>query len=391
MKIEKRMAEIAERKIEIRSQLEGNEDVNLDEVKAELDSLEVEERGLKDKLSIAQSINEGQIEVRQIEKPKMEERKMVEFQIDNIVDAPEFRSAFLKNLQGKSLTEVEQRALTTAANSAGAAVPTQTLNTIVDKMRQVSVLFPLVRVSYIPGNVSIVVANAKNAAAWKTEGADGTAADDTVTSVSLAGYELIKLVEISAAASAMTVDAFEVYIAEEVGRQLGIALENAILNGTGSGQPTGILSGITWAAGTNMINYTTALTISYDNLLDTVALLPTLYHQNAVFVMSRKTLFSGIRKIKSTTNEPIFTLDSTQGFAGSIFGFKVIIDDYIADDVILFGDLSYFYLNFALSPTIETSIEAGFRSGKKVYRGLAVLDGKPALAEAFVKLSKTGL
>lgn len=387
MKIEKRMQEIADRKVEIRSALESNEEINLEEVKAELETLETEERGLKDKLSVAQSINEGQIEVRQIEKPKGETKMVVEFNQETIVSAPEFRSAFLKNLQGKALSEVEQRALTTAANSAGAAVPTQTLSTIVDKLRQSSVLFPLVRVSYIPGNVSIVVANAKNAAAWKTEGADGTPADDTVTKVNLAGYELIKLVEISAAASAMTIDAFEVYIAEEIGRQLGIAVENAILNGDGDGEPTGILTGITWDGG-NSETWAANAEIGYDDLINGVALLPTLYHTNAVFVMNRKTLFGGVRKVKTTTGEPIFTLDASGAFAGTVFGYKVIINDYIADNTILFGDLSQYYMNFAQSPSIETSLEAGFRSGKKVFRGLAVADGKPANTEAFVKIYK---
>ena len=311
----------------------------------------------------------------------------MEFNQETIVSAPEFRSAFLKNLQGKPINEIEQRALTTASNSAGAAVPTQTLNTIVDKLRQSSVLFPLIKVSYIPGNVSIVVANAKNAAAWKVEGNDGTPADDTVTKVNLAGYELIKLVEISAAASAMTIDAFEAYIAEEIGRQLGIAVENAILNGDGDGEPTGILGGITWGS-TNSETWAANAEIAYDDLINGVALLPTLYHPNAIFVMNRKTLFGGVRKIKTTTGEPIFAYNAQDGFAGTIFGYKVVINDYIADNNILFGDFGQYYMNFAQQPTIETSIEAGFRSGKKVFRGLAVADGKPALTEAFVKIYK---
>ena len=62
---------------------------------------------------------------------------------------------------------------------------------------------------------------------------------------------------------------------------------------------------------------------------------------------------------------------------------------YIADDVILFGDLSYYRMNIPKSPEISTSEHAGFVSGKTVYRGLAVADGKVSLTEAFVKLTKT--
>ena len=318
--------------------------------------------------------------------PKPEERKK-EFTADTILDTPEYRSAYLKRLQGKELNDVEKRALTTASNSAGAAVPTTTLNKIIDKLRQTSALFPRITVSYVPGNLSLVVANAKNAATWKAEGTDGTPADDTVVRVNLTGYELIKLVEISAAAEAMTIDAFEDYIASEIGRQLAIAIENAILNGDGDGEPTGILEGITWTSD-NSTTWASNGTIGYDNLVDALALLPTLYHNNAIFVMNRKMLFGGIRKIKTDDKQPIFTYNPQDAARNSILGYPVVVDDYMPDDTILLGDFSYYYMNFAKSPEISVSREAGFKSGKVTYRGLAVADGKPALAEAFVKISK---
>lgn len=373
--IEKRLKEINDRKLEIRSLLEGDDEVNLDEVKDELESLEKEQDELAEKKEVVEKIET--VEARTINQPK--EIKTMEFNKETILSAPEFRSAYLKNLQGKELNEVEKRALTTASDSAGGAVPTQTQNAIIDKLRQSSALFPFVKTSFIPGNVSLVVANSKNAAEWKSEGSDGTAYDDTVTKVNLAGYELIKLVEISASASAMTIDAFEQYIVDEIGRQLGIALENAILNGDGDGQPSGINT-LTWNED-NSVEYST---LDYDTLVDTIALLPTLYHPNAKFVMNRKTFFAGVQKVKDGET-PIFNLNPSATAPFSVLGYPVVLDDYLADGEILFGDFTYYYLNFSLAPSIETSIEAGFRSGKKVYRGLAVVDGKPALSEAFVK------
>jgi HK97 family phage major capsid protein len=171
---------------------------------------------------------------------------------------------------------------------------------------------------------------------------------------------------------------------------MSIALENAILNGTGTGQPTGILTGITWTTGSNRIDWGTGA-VGYDNIVDGLALLPTMYHNTSVFVMSRKTLFGGIRKIKETTGAPIFTYNAQDAAAMRILGYPVIMDDYIPDDVILVGDLSYYYMNFSSPIELSSSREAGFKSGKITYRGLAVTDGKPALAEAFVKISKTGV
>ncbi|OUM85693.1 MAG: hypothetical protein BAA01_09500 [Bacillus thermozeamaize] len=385
---EKRLQEIEARKLEIRALLEKEDaEVDLDKLEQELRDLDKEKQDIERRQQIAASIQSGAVDANPITKPQGEQRNFEGMERDAILATPEYRSAYLKRLLGRDLTEVEQRVLTTAANSAGAAVPTTTLNKIIDKLRQTSALFPRITVSYVPGNLSLVVANAKNAAAWKAEGTDGTPADDTVVSVNLAGYELIKLVEISAAAQAMTIDAFEAYIASEIGRQMAIAVENAILNGTGSGQPTGILTGITWDAN-NSHEWAAGSAITYDDLVDGLALLPTMYHPNAVFVMNRKMLFGGVRKIKTDDKQPIFTYNPQDAARNSILGYPVIVDDYMPDNTILLGDFSYYYWNFAQAPTIETSRDAGFRSGKVVYRGLAVADGKPALAEAFVKISQ---
>jgi HK97 family phage major capsid protein len=390
-----RWAEIEKRKQEIRELLSGEQEVDLEKTELELRELDKEKVDIEKREKLASSIQkqETQLDVSKIEKPKeVRSVQIVEKTKEEILASPEYRQSYYNRLLGKDLTDVEQRILTTAGASVGSAVPTTTLNMIIDRLRQTSVLFPKISVSNIPNNVTMVVANAKNASAWKAEGTNGTFLDDTVTSVTLNGYENIKLVEISATAYTSSIDALESYISAEIGRQMGISIENAILNGTGSAnnQPVGILSGITWTSGTNYLNWGAGAP-TYDNLIDGVSYLPTLYHQNAVMVMSRATLFGGIRKIKQTTGEPIFIYNAQDKFAGSVFGYPVIINDYIANDVILFGDLSYYYFNFVRQPQIDFSRDFGFQSGRLSYRGMFIADGKPALTEAFVKIGKTGV
>ena len=383
----KRIMEIEARKAELRALLESEQDVNLQDVQAELRKLQDEKAQIEERTKTAASITTGAIPANVLVKPATEKRNFEEMNKEELLSSPEYRSAYLKRLQDRELNETEKRALTTAAASAGAAVPTTTLNMIIDKLRQTSALFPLINVSYVPGNLRLAVANAKNASSWKAEGTNGTAADDTLVAVNLTGFELIKLVEISAAAQAMAIDAFESYIAAEIGRQMAIAIENAILNGTGTNQPTGILTGVTWDA-TNSATFPNNASVSYDNLVDMLALLPTMYHDRAHFVMNRKTLFGQIRKIKSTDGTPIFAYNPQDRTAMTILGYPIVLDDMAPDDTILLGDLGYYYFNFSQAPAIESSAAAGFMSGKVVYRGLAVADGKPALNEAFVKLTK---
>lgn len=372
--LEKRLKQIQARKKEMRSLVDA-EGTDLKALETELDDLNKEEQELRNKINLAKELESDAKEI----EDKKENRNM-----NFTVDSKEYRNAFLKELMGKKLDEVEERALTSVSGSAGAAIPTQTMNKIIDKLQQTSILFNEVSVSYIAGNVSFVVANAKNDAAFKAEGADGTSLDDTVTTVSLTGHELIKLVEISAKVSAMTIDAFESYIVAEIGRKMAIAIENAILNGTGSDQPTGLLK-----AGqiTNTGTFDEA-GITYKDLVGLLAKLPTMYHQNAKLTMPRELFFNEIIGMTTSTGEPVVTQNPQAPMLFNVLGYPVKINDYMPADTILFGDFNFYKLNFAQSPSIESDKSAGFKSGKTIYRGLAIVDGKPALAEAFVKYTR---
>jgi HK97 family phage major capsid protein len=107
--------------------------------------------------------------------------------------------------------------------------------------------------------------------------------------------------------------------------------------------------------------------------------------------MNRKTLFSGIRKIKDTQSRPLFTYNPQDATSMTVLGYPVVMNDYVPDDVIIICNPSYYYMNFSKPVELSSDRSVGFKSGKVTYRGLAVVDGKPALPEAFVKLSKTGV
>lgn len=384
-----RILEIETRLSAIKGEIDAADTAKLAELETEITALKEERISLTEQAekrkSLLNGITAGEIPATIIE-PIKEERKIMDFENmtkEQLTANPEFRSAYLKNLQGKPLNETEQRALSTAAGSAGAAVPTTLVNGIIDKLVQTSALFGKISVTNIPGNVTFAVANAKNDAAWKVEGADGTPADDTVASVSLAGYELIKLVEISAAARAMTIDAFEQYVIAEISRKMAIALENAILNGTGTGQPKGVLAetltGVTF----------TKAAMAYKDITKIMAALPTMYHPGAIFAMPRALFFNEVLGMQDTGGKPIVVADAQSPAKFNLLGYPVVIDDYMPVDTILFGDFSFYKMNFSKDIAIEADGSVGFKSGKITYRGLAVVDGKTALTEAFVKATRS--
>jgi len=64
------------------------------------------------------------------------------------------------------------------------------------------------------------------------------------------------MVQVSRVVEQLSIDAFEAYIVDKLFKKLMVAIENAVLNGTGvtNKQPMGILNAITWG-GSNQIIY----------------------------------------------------------------------------------------------------------------------------------------
>lgn len=304
----------------------------------------------------------------------------------------EYRSAFFKTLQGRELTEPEQRAYTAAqaekradsfntlSNSA-AVVPTRTLNEIVRQAGSVNGLFGEVRLFAVPSNMAIPVGVPTDPAAWHTEGAAVERKAVSATNVAFAGHELMKVLSMSAAVKRMELSAFESYITQEMRTSIADAIGAAIVNGDGAGKPKGILSGVTWDAKNSIA--TTALTA--DNLLAAIALMPAGYSAGAKFAMSTATLFGTVYPLKDTAGAYYFT-DTEKGGVHRLFGFPVVLDDNIPAGTILFGNFRYYGVNVPSGVAVEMSRESGFTSGLIDYRALCIADGKPIVPGAFVKI-----
>lgn len=245
-------------------------------------------------------------------------------------NTPEYRSAFYKSLLGKELTDGENRAF---------------------------------------------------AAAQAEKRADAFNTLSNSAAVTFTGRELIKILSMSAAVKRMDTAAFERYLTDELKSCIADAIGAAIVSGTGNGQPTGILSGITW----NNKNRIQTTELTADNLLAAVALLPAGYAGGAKFAMSTATLFGSVYPLKDGENRYFFT-DPERGGVRRLFGFEIVLDDNIPAGTILFGNFRYYGVNIPQGVAIEVSRESGFTSGLIDYRALCIADGKPIVPGAFVKV-----
>ena len=100
-------------------------------------------------------------------------------------------------------------------------------------------------------------------------------------------------------------------------------------------------------------------------------------------------LFKDVYGLTDENKRPIFIQDAQSDNIGKLLGFTVVVDDFMPDDVIVFGDFRYMGFNLPGGITVEASRESSFRNGRIDFRALAVADCKPIVDEAFVKLYKS--
>lgn len=386
----KDIEEIEKRAAEIGKLIDGNEDADIQSLNIELDGLKQAKENIIEKRSKS---NKGFNPV-----TGMEFNKGVDIpEGTDLFKTKEYRSAFFKEMLGQKLTEaekniyerarMEKRADTFNAMSNSAAVlPTQTLNEIIEKARTQGGLISAVRQFNIPSNLSVPIGTPGTKANWHVEGVAVESEKVDTVSVSFSAYEILKVFSMSAIANKMSIGAFESYLETELTNCVMDTLNEAMVSGTGSGQGTGLITGITWDA-TNSFTY--ADKPAYTDFTKMLGMLKRGYGANAKFAMNNASLYNLIYSLTDDNKRPLFIADPQQQQIGYILGKPIIIDDYIPDDTILLGDFNYMGYNLPQGVLLEVSRESSFKSGLIDYRALAIADCKPLVPEAFLKLSKT--
>lgn len=388
MKIEKRLQEIKAEKLEIRRKLEANEEMELDAVEKRLADLEEEEKSLVNKREMAQRINVGAEDATEIKKEEIkEERKM---EREELLKDDVYRRAFAKKLQGKELDEVEQRAYTSASNSGGAVIPTPVSEEIISKIKQIAPMLDEITLLRVKGNVTFAVEGVRNDASLHTENAQMTAAADKLVKVTLAGYEVTKLIQISKTVATMSINAFETWLVDMLAEDIARKIEDLIINGTGSSEPTGVAKAGSGDAGafvanTDLLEVASGTNVTYSHITSLIALLNGAYDRNAKFLMSKKTLYGVFMPLKDDGKYPLVV---REGNNYSIMGYPVILSESVANNVAYLGDYKKIVGNLAEDITVSSSEHSSFGANAIDYLGCAIFDCKPAFAGAIVKFEK---
>lgn len=378
------LKQIEEELKKLLEQLQSTEDLTdeqVDEISQKIDDLEEEKKSLETKAEkrsqvLAKAKKAGIVK----ENTKGEERKMEE---ENVLNSAEYRSAYLKRLQGKKLDEAEERALTSASSSAGAVIPTTTQDLVMEKLQQEAPLLEEIELMRVNGNVSFAVEADPTDANIHSEGATITEDGDVLIPVNLNSYEITKYITVSKTVAKMSVDAFEKWLANMIAKRIARKITKLIISGTGSNQPTGVEKANTWGA-TNSVTVAKASALAEADITNLTALLPGAYDKNAKWLMSKKTLLTDFRPLQNKSKNDIFVKENGKYY---VEGYEVMLDDSVTIHEAYLGDFKMYVGNLGEDVTVDTDKKLSSNSFE--YLGCAMFDGKPAIGEAFVKLIKS--
>lgn len=243
----------------------------------------------------------------------------------------DYRMAFMKNvLKGEPLPERFKNAdANTKTSDIGSVIPTTVLEKIIEKLESVGMILPLVTRTAIKGGVQIPTSTVKPVASWVSEGKGSDRQKKTTGNISFAYHKLRCAVSVSLEVETMALSVFETTLINNVVEAMTKALEQAIINGDGSGKPKGILSE-TVNDGQN-IDVAKADKFSYQTLVDAEAALPLAYENGAVWFMTKATFMKFVGMVDSN-KQPIARVN--YGIGGRpermLLGRQVILNDYMA-------------------------------------------------------------
>ena len=242
-------------------------------------------------------------------------------------------------------------------------------------------------------NLEVPVTTAHGTGALTAEAAAIAASDPAFAKRTLSAYKYATLVQVPRELLDDTAVDLEGYIARQAGRGVGNAFGTHLVTGSGTAQPTGIMTtataGVTGATG--VVGAFTA-----DNLIDLYFSIIAPYRNSgsAAWMMKDSTL-GVVRKLKTTTNEYLWQPSMVMGAPDMLLGKPVYTDPNIAVPAlsaksVLFGDLSTYIVRTAGGVRFERSDEYAFNTDLVTFRCIVRGDGVLADQTGSVKAFQGG-
>lgn len=309
-----------------------------------------------------------------------------------------YRNAFMNFvLAGEKIPqELRNSDAYTTTSDVSAVIPNTILDRIIEKIETTGKILAKVTRTFYKGGVTVPTSAAKPVATWTTERGKTDKQNKTLGSITFTYYKLKCVVAVSLTVDTVTLDVFERTLAANVAEAMVKALEQAIVSGTGTGQPKGILAET--APVKQNINIAAAKSITYADLCAAEAALPSEY-DSAEWAMTKKTYFSQIVAMVDTNGQPIAR--TNVGIDGKpeyrILGRPVnfVSSEYMADyaDTVTADTVVAFMFKFSdyilnTNMNITVTHYDDHDTDDKMTKAVMLADGKVVDVNSFVTVTK---
>ena len=375
-----RLQEIEARLNQIKTEL-GQDGADIDALENEVKELTEERKALLEKAEkrdrILSAVNSGAgTPIANFIPTEERKVRLSEMPLEKRIATPEYRELWLSKLMGK---KIETRDNEMGIAQVGDTIPTLTQDRIFNKLREYVPLLNEITLLQVPGNVTFVVEGTKSDAAIHSENALIGPAADTMTKITLGGYEIVKVLRISATIAAMSINAFETWLVDNLAESIAEKIGEYIIYGDGDSEPKGLDSAAVYTNNTNAVDWTNNDTITTAELIELVGYLKPGYHRRAKWLMNHKSFWAIVSK-QENQKFSIMTPDYKR-----LLGYEILLDDRVDDYDLFFGDFKKVVGNLSQNIKVDRSTESGFLNNAIDFRGTAIFDCDIATSEAFVK------
>lgn len=271
----------------------------------------------------------------------------------------------------------------------GYLVPEEYDHRLIDILDEENVMRKLGTRITTSGEHKINIAATKPAAAWIEEGGALTFGDATFDQIIMDAHKLHVAIKVTEELLYDNAFNLESYIMQQFGKALANAEEDAFINGTGTGQPLGILA----ATGGADVGVTakSATAITADEIIDLIYSLKRPYRKSAAFLLNDQTL-AAIRKLKDNNGQYLWQPSLQAGEPDRILGYAAYTSPYFpvltaGKAAVAFGDFSYYNIGDRGTRSFAELKELFAGNGMVGFVAKERVDGKLVLPEA-VKLLK---
>lgn len=209
-------------------------------------------------------------------------------------------------------------------------------------------------------------------------------------------HPLSKLLKISNKLLRATSNGAENLVRDRFAYKFGVVEENAFLNGSGSGEPLGVMTASNDGISTtyDISTENTSTSITADGLINAKYGLKSKYWSKAEWWFHQDAL-KQIRKLKDGEGQYIWQQSILTGEPDRLLGHPINNSEYMPNTftasqyVGIIGDFSFYWIADSLSMTIQKLVELYAGNHQTGFIGLLECDGLPVLGEAFrrVKLA----